>query len=274
MILPHCCPVTALIRLEVMNAPIRRIQPEAVARVIRAARKLSGKSQVSMAQMLGVSQAVYSRFEAGKSVPSICEWHALCDFLQFDGYTAIDKGYIDRCTPGVRNIYPESRFKTPDKYSKNAGTKVRTAKVLLQYFEKLYGTEKVDQYFEHIGVDPDLFVVMDQQINIRFSLEIYQLLIQRGQIRAGNIPEIVSCLNTENIQGQLRRMYEKCNSKQDLFRTLFENSNNYEINSSYQIDIRGLTSGALWGMQAALVPGLLFLGIERNELSSPRPSLR
>lgn len=214
-----------------------KLNPHALARVVRAARKLSGKSQICMAQTLGISQVAYSRFESGKVLPTTTEWYALCEALEFNGYLAVDKGYIDHCKSGIAGgPYPESRFKMPLKYSQHAGTKIRTAKVLLNYLKSIYGSQKLDEYLKYVGVDPDLFIVMDEQINMRFSLEIFELLIQRAGVKAETIPCMVDSLNTEDIQGQLRSMYSNCTTKLDLFKTLFSNANQYEINSSYQIE--------------------------------------
>lgn len=220
-----------------MSEISNQVEMRRVAKVIRVARKLSGRSQSSLAQAIGVSQSVFSKFEAGKSTPSVIEWHYLCKEMQIHPRAAFEAGIIDHCRESIPGgPYPDARFKIPSKYTRHAGSKVRTTRIFTKYFKAATSEEKLNDYLSYVGIDPDLFAVLDYQINIQFSLDIAQMLIRDGHLKRENLPALTASVASFEVQGNLMKRLLKYPSRAKLFHFLLQNSKLYEMNFDYNLE--------------------------------------
>lgn len=214
-----------------------------VAPVIRAARKLKGKTQREVAGLLGITQANLSLVESGKATLSHAEFFRICEVLSLNPEDAFYSGYIDTCLPvESKSLYPESRFKVPKKYLHHQGSKVRTIRTHLRYFAHRMGEAKLHEYFQHVKIDPDFFVVYDNQLNIRFSMDLLTCLAEKGFLKPSDIPTLTAPLTSQDIHGRLHREYQAFRSTKELIRRFISHIERYETNFKYGIQEETATS--------------------------------
>ncbi|MBC7693294.1 MAG: helix-turn-helix transcriptional regulator [Methylotenera sp.] len=208
-----------------------------ISRVMRAARKISGKNQVEISKALGISQSALSKFESGLLIPSTSQWFMFCKVVGIDSLETFTYGVVDNARPArLDGTYPASSFKIPKKYSHHAGSKVRAIRPFLQYFEERLGTEKMENYIEAQKIDQDYFVVYDNQLNIGFTLDMLTSLIGSGDLTAKDIPELTHVLNQPVIHGSLSHGYQRSSNQIQLINDLVHHSEHYEINFDYKIE--------------------------------------
>ncbi|MGK5085057.1 helix-turn-helix transcriptional regulator [Bdellovibrionota bacterium FG-1] len=206
------------------------------ARVIRAGRKLIGKDQRTIANLLQVSQAALSKIEAGILMPSTSQWFRLCQAFGIESEHSYKSGFIDNCSAATSEpTYPESRFKIPQKYLRHQGSKVRAIRPLIRFFADKLGEARLLEYFKHLNIDPDFFVIYDNQLNIRFNLELVTWLIESGNLKRDEIATMTKPLDTAEMHGRLHNEYVHAATKKQLLRSLLGHITKYESNFSYAI---------------------------------------
>lgn len=210
---------------------IRRIAP-----VLRAVRKASGKKQSSIADMLQVTQATISAYESEKSIPSASQWFRFCKEFALSAEHAWDMGLIDANTANL--AFPkdvQNCFRLPKRYLRYTGSKVRATRLFIKFFERKFGREKLLKFMEHSKIDPDFFVILGNELNLSFTIELLEQLIQGGMLNKNNLKEFVMPTLTSQIQGSLHATYMGCDSVNQLLRTLVKNINKYDVNNTYEI---------------------------------------
>lgn len=207
-----------------------------IARVIRAGRKLIGKDQRAVASLLGVSQAAISKIESEILMPSASQWYKLCQEFKIDPEYCYRTGYIDNCSSvWTASEYIHNRFKIPKKYLTHSRSKVRSVKPFFKFFQSRCGEQKLAEYLENLKIDPDFFLVYDNQLNMKFSLDLICWLIQNRYLKRSDIPVLVQSLNSGEMHGRLHEVYSHISSKKQLIYTLIKNVSKYETNSVYAI---------------------------------------
>lgn len=108
-----------------------------IARVMRAGRKLFGKDQTYVAEVLQISQAAISKIETGRSIVSTSQWYRFCSHFSLNAETCFSLGSIDNCSEvQTKPTYVEHRFRVPKKYLRYQGSKVRTMLPLLHFLKE------------------------------------------------------------------------------------------------------------------------------------------
>jgi transcriptional regulator with XRE-family HTH domain len=209
-----------------------------VARVIRAARKLAGKTQSGVASHVGITQANFSKIESGLHLPTVDVWYGLCDHLGITNPDdAYKDGFIDHCSFSVpKDNYPDARFKLPAKYERHRGSKVRVARIMVDHLKKIYGEEGIEQYARSVGADPDFLTVLDYQVSVQFALDLAQIMIQKGVLLPSHLPSVAAAVTTPSVQGALIKQYGSCKSQAELLKKLIEQITAYEVNFEYRVE--------------------------------------
>lgn len=203
---------------------------------MRAARKQLGLTQQSVCGRLGLSQAAWSKMEHGLAIPSAPKWFQFCEIAGISP-DCLTTGYIERSRPAVlegKNF--EHGFRMPKRYADFRGSKTRAMLPFLLYFKSVLGEEKLGEYFDSIKLDPDLFVDLDNQINLNFCLDISRHLIRSGDLKSGDIPKLARIVTQPQAHGSLHRHYEGSLNVPNLINILILNSRQYECNFSYQVE--------------------------------------
>ena len=203
---------------------------------MRAARKCVGLNQVEIAQRLGISQSALSKLENGLLVPSAPQWF---DFCKISGIVAdtLVTGYIERNTPALIESHNlETSFKLARRYRENRGSKARAMLPFLSYFSGHYGEEGLEKFLHSIQVDPDLFMDLDNQINLNFCIDISKQLIRDGRLKPKDIPALAKAVNNPQNHGSLNRFYDGAEGAINRLKVLLLNARYYECNFEYVIE--------------------------------------
>lgn len=97
------------------------------------------------------------------------------------------------------------------------------------------GSDRLNEYFESVQIDPDFFAVYDNQLNVSFSLEMASYLISKGHLNRDNLAEFAECYDSALVHGQMHGFYREQRERRELLRSLVENIGKYERNCSYEI---------------------------------------
>jgi DNA-binding XRE family transcriptional regulator len=209
---------------------------EKIAAVVRAGRKLNGLTQVELSQRIGVSQSWVSKVESAILVPHATEWFEMCRLFSIDSEESFYSGVIDNCnSTKMDNLYPNSLFNLPRAFKTNPNSKVRAARPFVTFLEEKMGPEKLSQYFRQNKLDPDFFVVLDNQISIEFLLKLLSDLIGTGILKRSDIAKIAELCSQPESHGLLSAEYNREQTDQQRLAALIKNSPLYETNFSYEI---------------------------------------
>jgi transcriptional regulator with XRE-family HTH domain len=220
-----------------MQETDRRQRNELTAGIVRAGRKLRGLTQGELSQYLGPSQSWVSKIETGQLSPSAEEWFEMCRLFRIDAEASFRAGFIDNgISTTLGSPYPESHFKVPKHYRKNAASKVRALRPFLQYFSAKLGSNKLTAYMEHEKIDPDFFLVLDNQISINFLLKMASELNNQGLLSGSGLAHLTGYARKPDTHGKLRSYYDIAHNSQELLRDLIGNTRLYEANFAYTID--------------------------------------
>ena len=205
--------------------------------VIRAGRKLRGLSQTDLAQHLGVSQSWVSKVESAQLLPNAEEWFEACQLYGVDSEDSFRTGLIDNAKSTVMgNLYPGSSIKLPKHLLENSASKVRAVRPFLLHFENNFGKKKLHDYLIKEKIDPDFFLILDNQISIRFLTKLMADLTQMGALNAVRLRELAALAKNPNTHGKLHQVYDHADSTKVLFRNLIQNSTLYENNFDYVLN--------------------------------------
>ncbi len=206
------------------------------ARIFRAARKLKGASQSELASRLDITQSAISKIESGESSLTTHQWFKMCSILQINAEASFLLGYIDNCLP-VQEVssYKENIFNIPKKYLRHSGSKVRLAIPFLEYFQRTVGEKKLQEYFQYRKIDPDFFAVYDNQINIKFALDLIETMINQGILKQTDIEKITRIVTNKALHGKMHYSYSDAKSQRSLFKKLVNQATLYESNFDYSI---------------------------------------
>ena len=209
------------------------------AKVFRAARKQKGFSQLELSKKLSITQGTLSKIELGKLSVSSSIWYEFCNLTDLQPEWAWGLGVVDR--PEMKNKITSDQvgsFSLPEKYRLNRGTPVRSIRALLGYFSSVYGEKKLNEYMERIGVDPDYFLVLSNQININFSLDTFEVLAADGRLKPENLKMIANAYSNPTFHGALAGRFHTTGPEvhENLLTDLIRNVGHYDMNFNYVIE--------------------------------------
>jgi transcriptional regulator with XRE-family HTH domain len=207
-----------------------------MSRLIRTTRSQLGLSQVEVSHMIGMSQANFSKVENGLLSLDAPKWFILCEATGLSLDSALT-GYVDFRTRAVlKEGGGEHGFKLPRNYASSRGSKVRALLPLLQFAERSLGVEVLEKVFEGMGVDPDFFLCLDNQISIEFGLDFAQYLIQKQKLKPESLSELVSSVASPLGHGKIGDQYLGMHDFESLLTTLVDNASFYECNFEYRLE--------------------------------------
>ncbi len=217
--------------------PEERLYAKKTARIIRAARKQLSLNQQTVATRLGISQSALSKLEHATLIPSAPQWFEFCRMTSIAPESLLT-GYIERNRLATLDeANREGTFKLPKRYSLHRGSKVRAILPFLTFLRSVYEEDKVRDFLKStMKVDPDFFVDLDNQLNLRFILDLAKHLIEQKHLRVSNLSKLTRPVNQPEMHGSLQRHYSGTMEPVQLLSTLFSSSRHYECNFRYRIE--------------------------------------
>lgn len=206
------------------------------ARMIRTSRKARGWTQVETARKIGISQSALSKLESSQLIPSVHQWFEFCKHAAIPVGSHL-LGYLDRLEPVTfHEVLPKQDFKISKIYTEGAGSTARSLFPLLRWAEQKVGSEKIDQLWETLGVDPDYFVELSNPINFRFYADLTTHLKESGYFKSSDLVKLTQPVSRSSSHGMLAQIYLKATDPESLVNTVFSRASFYEVNFKYQIE--------------------------------------
>ena len=206
------------------------------AQIIRSARKQRGWTQIDTAKKIGISQSALSKMESGLLIPSVHQWFEFCSSAGIPADSHI-QGYLDRLELiRFQDKVIQKDFKVADIYRRDAGSSARSMAPLIQSLYAHLGEPKAHKFIKEMGVDPDYFVDLGNQINFRFFVDLFQSMKKKGIYKKSDLSEVTNQASSRKSHGVLFAGYQQVSSIESLMKTAFSKSTFYEVNFDYQLE--------------------------------------
>ncbi len=206
------------------------------ATIIRTARKLRGWNQVDVAQKIGISQSALSKMESGILIPSVHQWFEFCSSAGIPADSHVH-GYLDRLELiRFQEKIDQNDFKIKDIYRVDAGSSARSLAPLIQLLYSEIGDVKAKKFLKELGVDPDYFVDLDNQINFRFFVDLFQSMKKKGLYKKADLKQFTHQVASQKSHGGLFTNYQNANNCESILKVAFSKSEFYEVNFNYKIE--------------------------------------
>jgi transcriptional regulator with XRE-family HTH domain len=203
---------------------------------MRAARKQQGLTQQEVSSRLEISQSALSKLEHGSLIASAPQWFEFCRLTRISPESLLT-GYIERLVPATLAEGPrEGTFKLPKRYASDRGSKVRAMLPFLSYLTVAVGEKKADELLDHLKVDADYLIDLDNQLNLEFTLDIVRYLIDQKLLKPKDVSKLVKPVSLASMHGSLASRYSASASRSELLQQLVINARHYECNFEHRIE--------------------------------------
>lgn len=190
-----------------------------------------------MAIRLGISYPEIKLIEEARAFVSfekLLEITAQTNLFSLDDLCT---GYIQKFSPVKLIPYIEdSGFSLPDRYRKNAGSKMRTLTPAIQYATKaLNGPDRIAEFLKEKGIDPDIIFDLDAEASCVLNLDIAHTFIAKGDLTAKTMNQYVDPMGQKVVHGNLYERYCHEATPFSAVTAYLENMNLYECNGEYGV---------------------------------------
>ncbi len=211
---------------------------DGIGQLLRAARKTSGLSQIEVVSELRITQGYLSKIERGLLDPSAILVIDFAQLLNID-LNSFRKGYIDRGTSiKLMDLKKIGGFKIPSKYGKSASVRIPFANGLLALFCEKYGKKKLHDYLNSCKIDPDYFLVFDNQINYNFILDLLDTFLTDHTLMTHNYSSAYRHFRRPEFHGALADSYSKQLTPTELLVSFIQNQDKYALDFTYSLQDR------------------------------------
>jgi transcriptional regulator with XRE-family HTH domain len=205
-----------------------------IGRIMKAARRFKKENQESVSKAIGCSQSALSKLEHGTLVPSAPQWFDFCRYLEIP-VQSLESGVIDRNWP-LSSLEEPSIIKWPKRYRMFRGVKSRELYPFVSYLGQVRGDEGVQKMFEELGIDIDLAVDFDHQINHVLIFDIIHYFIKNDIINIQNMKALGERNASPIMHGELFKHYSKLKNVKDLLSSFSENQRFYQIDVKFEVE--------------------------------------
>ena len=105
----------------------------------------------------------------------------------------------------------------------------------MNHFIDHFGKDKLTEYLRGEKADPDFFLILDNQISIRFLLKLMGTLSHFGCMDQEGLSKLTAKARMPETHGRLHRVYNQTRDPLRLVGELIHNSRLYEANFNYSI---------------------------------------
>ena len=149
-----------------------------VAELMRTARKRANLSQATVANKLAITQGALSKMEHAQITPSAPQWFEFCRLAEISP-DSILLGYIESVRPLRLEDAPiETGYRLEDRFLKQRGLKVRAMLPWALALKEKLGPDAFQQACKERGIDADIFLDHDFQVNVLVLNELMELTKQ------------------------------------------------------------------------------------------------
>ena len=205
-----------------------------IGRLMKAARKFQRENQESVSKAIGCSQSALSKLEHGTLVPSAPQWFLFCRHLHIP-VTSLETGSIDRHIP-IITLEEASLIKWPKRYRNFRGLKSRELYPFVSYLKALKGDAAVEKMFEELGLDIDLSVDFDHQINHLLLFDVIQYFIKNDISSHQEIRDIAQRYALPAVHGELYREYAKIHDIRNIVELFIKEQKYYQIDVKLKVE--------------------------------------
>jgi DNA-binding XRE family transcriptional regulator len=200
--------------------------------VIRCARKGANYNQVTMAEVMGVSQSFISKIESGNLMMSAYHWMKFCDITNIDPQS-LKFGHIDalKVAKVKKQLDQQTQFRVPSKYINDSSIKVRFIWPFIEYVRKKLGDDATEVFFKkHFKTDYDFLFNLDHQVNRLFFYDLIDKLKENKLITGNEFGEVEKVLAQRPVYGAVyeRLFTKKADTGLDLVKNYLKNYRMYD----------------------------------------------
>ncbi len=203
-------------------------------KIYRCTRKISNMSQKNFSDMLSIPTAQLKEIESDLTTPSASMIFQFCDATGIS-VESFKKGYIDRPFAKNHNDSTGNGFDIPEKYLQHNYSSIRYLNPFIKYME-LFGTQELSEYHKSKEIDPDYFVSWDNRLNLNYTVEMLQEMLETNPESDGITEFIAGQSCSPETHGHLADTYMSCQSPTDIIDSYINNIDSYDRNFSYQIE--------------------------------------
>ena len=206
---------------------------KAIGRLMKAARRYKKENQESVSKAIGCSQSALSKLEHGTLVPSAPQWFDFCRYLEIP-VVSLESSVIDRHLP-LSSLDVPSIVKWPKRYRMFRGLKSRELYPFVSYLRQSQGDEAVEKMFDSLGVDIDLAVDFDHQINHLLVFDVIYYFIKNNICNLQNIKILGSRYASPIFHGELMKEYQKTKSLSALMEAFIREQKFYQMDFKFEL---------------------------------------
>lgn len=219
-----------------MNSNGTTLSDLKAAKVLRSARKGLGLSKRDVARELGLTVSYVSDLETAVAAPTATDWYHFCE-LTCISTDSLLVGQIER--GGMATLDHDTyglNFNIPQEYREARGSKVKAMAPFLEFAELHLGPKEFEKYLVSKAFDPDFFVDLDQQVNLRFCMDLSRLLIQQQYLTPESLDALTSLATRSRTQGKFHQLYSDARDDSSLLFEVLSGARGYECNFDYVIE--------------------------------------
>jgi len=207
-------------------------------RLMRTARKRVGLSQVEVAAHLGISQGALSKLEHGYLVPTAPQWFGFCELTSISPDCLV-QGYLETTLKNETiPDFEKSGYRMNPKYLSRTGTKVRALLPWIQWIQNAIGEPKLEELYDHLGVDPDIWIDYDYSFSLELALDLFRTVTDLGILDVDSLEGFNRMLIAPRNHGSLAKIYLKEENPSDRLERLIRNAIHYEKNFHYTLETK------------------------------------
>lgn len=214
-----------------------------IGRLMKAARRFKKENQESVSKAIGCSQSALSKLEHGTLIPSAPQWFDLCRYLHIP-LTSLETGVLDRHRP-IANVDEVSFIKWPKRYRLYRSVKSRELYPFVSYLRQLHGDEAIEKMFDELGLDIDLAVDFDHQMNHLVLFDVIHYFIKNEICGLTNIKEVADRYASPICHGEFVKSYSKANKLKELLQLYIDDQSYYQLDLKFEFESTSETSGIL-----------------------------
>lgn len=204
-----------------MNSTNRQIE---FGLLFECIRKMNNWEQVTVAKMIGSSQARVSKIENGMAEISVFEWSEFAQKAQLS-LDVIKNGYLDqKINVEIRSDKKENNYNIPDLYRSNRCINTRFFLQTLIYVQDKFGREKFLKFLSEKKIPQSFFYCMDNQLNLNF----YADLLIFFKIKPEDYAKISVYNGIPKLHGDLSHGYLLLKNRVDLIKAYLKSSAKYQ----------------------------------------------
>lgn len=205
-----------------------------IGRIMKAARRFKKENQESVSKAIGCSQSALSKLEHGTLVPSAPQWFDFCRYLEIP-VQSLESGVIDRHWPVESSELP-SVLKWSKRYRQFRGLKSRELYPFVSYLRQTRGDEGVEKMFDELGIDIDLGVDFDHQINHLLIFDVIHYFIKNDISNLQSVKTLGERYASPIIHGDLFKEYGKQKNLKDLLSAFVREQRFYQLDFKLEVE--------------------------------------